>query len=344
MTSQLNCCKDNFLQQGKDSCPIIIPKMSDMLAERRNSDESMDMNEDDIEWSEEEGHSEGDESDSHEEEEKDEVKENYIDCEVIEETIKISDPNDQLNVAPLLAETTSTKPEQPKSLASHLQHLSNPDLPREEKLKYKQCLLEVPTLFKTFTETTKESSTKLIKYKKKIVDSNKKRFLNIEAPILHTLLTVFSFMSDSDSKNKVVAWLMHPENSKKLAHIFKTVLSSRNLWKHAITNSRKQFLKYLNIPKSSTQDILAFPIVPVKKLKISRNFVVHEKCPFYHNDKLCRYKIHGIQAKVRNILQKYEIPVKTPVCGSKKIYFPEEYTSESAAFDHKSKVNSKPVK
>ena len=314
-----------------------------MLAERRNSDESMDMDEDDIEWSEEEGQSEGDGSDSHEEGEKDEVEEN-LECEVIEETIQISDPHDQFNVTPLPADTSSTQPEQPKSLASHLQHLSNPDLPWEEKSKYKQSLLEVPALFKTFTETKKESSTKLIKYKKKIVDSNKKRFLSIEAPILHTLLTVFSFMSDSDSKNKVVAMLMHPENSKKLAHIFKTVLSSRNLWKHAIAKSRKQFLKYLNIPRSSTQDILAFPIVPVKKLKISRNFVVHEKCPFYHNDKLCKYKIHGIQAKVRNILQKYEIPVKTPVCGSKKIYFPEECTSESAAFDHKSKVSSKPVK
>lgn len=314
--------------------------MSTMLTEGRNSDESMD--EDDIEWSEEEGHSDDNESDSPDEEDRDEAEEN-LGCPVIEEIIQISDPYDQFNELPLQAGTSSPQPDQPKSVAFHLEHLSNPHIPWEEKLGYKQCIHEVPHLYKAFKETIKnqESPVKLIKYKRKIMDCNKKRFFNMEAPVLHTILTVFSFITNSDLKNKIVAWLMLPQNSKKLVHIFKTVLSSRNLWKHVINKSRKQFLKNLIIPKSSTQDVLAFPVVPVKKQKIVRDFVVHERCPFYHNNKLCRYKIHGIQSKVRDILQKYEIPVKTPVCGSKKIYFPEEYTSESAASDHKAKVNSK---
>ncbi|KAL5259571.1 hypothetical protein ACHWQZ_G009876 [Mnemiopsis leidyi] len=71
-----------------------------MLTEGRNSDESMD--EDDIEWSEEEGHSDDNESDSPDEEDRDEAEEN-LGCPVIEEIIQISDPYDQFNELPLQA-------------------------------------------------------------------------------------------------------------------------------------------------------------------------------------------------------------------------------------------------
>ena len=63
---------------------------------------------------------------------------------------------------------------------------------------------------------------------------------------------------------------------------------------------------------------------------MNRDFVVHQKCRFYHEKKLCRYKINGLQGVVKNILQKYDIPVKTSYRGSRKVNFPEEYTSTSS--------------
>ena len=277
------------------------------------------LNEDEIEWSEEEMQSEEDKNDM--QEEADTVGPNLIKetPEVLKET-----------------ETIPGQAVKGKSLSYHLQFLSDAAHSKEGRLTYLQSLREVAHHYQAFKEAKKEPSAKLTSYKKEIIEPDKrlkqpsKRFLKVEAPVLHTLLNVLNFIPDLDSKNKVIAWLMHPQNSKQLAHLFKTVLNSKTLWQHIIKKSRQKILKGLIIPKTSTQDELAFPVVPLKKVKMNRDFVVHQKCPFYHEKKLCRYKITGLQGVVKNILQKYDIPVKTSYRGSRKVNFPEEYTSTSS--------------
>jgi hypothetical protein len=252
-----------------------------------------------------------------------------------EDMLEDSDPEDlSLEESKDRHETkTVPKPaEKSKSLSYHFQFLA--DSTKEAQLDYLQCLRQMPLHYDAFKEAKEESTAKLTSYsKKQITLPNKgkrtKHYLQVEAPVLHTLLNVLNFIPDMDTKNKVVAWLMYPGHSKQLAHLFKTVLSSTRLWKHVIKTSRQKFLKNLIVPRSSNQDELAFPIVPLKKTKLNRSFIVHQTCPFYHNKNLCRYKITGLKKSVRDILQKYDIPVKTSLCGSRKGNFPEEFTSRS---------------
>ena len=287
-----------------------------------------------------EGTLDGDEIEWSEEDMKSEEYEQYMEDEAdsgldfVEETVA--------ETAQETAQETETTPEcavKVKSLSHHLQYLEDSAATKDNRSSYLQCLRQIPHHYQGYKKTKPAPKTKLGNFKKVIEktpydvnDKSKeiKRYLKIQAPVLHTLLNLLNFIPDLDTKNKIVAWLMHPRHSKQLAHLFKTVLSSKTLWEHVIKKSRKKILKYTVVPKTSAPDMCAFPVVPLKKSKVIRDFVPHQKCQFYHDKRLCRYKITGLQGKVRNILQKYDIAVKTSYCGSRTTNFPEEYTSTSS--------------
>ena len=287
-----------------------------------------------------EGTLDGDEIEWSEEEMKSEEYEQYMEDEAdsgldfVEETVA--------ETAQETAQETETTPGcavKGKSLSHHLQYLEDSAATKDNRSSYLQCLRQIPHHYQGYKKTKPAPKTKLGNFKKVIEktpydvnDKSKeiKRYLKIQAPVLHTLLNLLNFIPDLDTKNKIVAWLMHPRHSKQLAHLFKTVLSSKTLWEHVIKQSRKKILKYTVVPKTSAPDMCAFPVVPLKKSKVIRDFVPHQKCQFYHDKRLCRYKITGLQGNVRNILQKYDIAVKTSYCGSRTTNFPEEYTSTSS--------------
>lgn len=299
-----------------DSEPEILPSSADKIEGQGHSMPQGESDEEEIEWSED---MEEDSSEMEEDVPKDPGTED----------LSVQETNN-----PLESDVPKEQPEKDRSLCYHLDCIAT--CSKEERFSYLQCIRDMPFQYQAFQETNENpSSFKLSSYSKQKITlpfkGKRKQYFQVKAPVLHTLLNVLAFIPDADTKNKIIAFLMHPGNSKQLAHIFKTVLSSETLWKHVIKNTRHKFLQDISVPRSSAQDLLAFPVVPLKKVKLlERGFVVHQTCPFYHNKTLCGYKVYGLKTKVKNILQKYDIPVQTDnFCGSRKGNFPEELTSQS---------------
>lgn len=208
------------------------------------------------------------------------------------------------------------------SIQGHLQFLKcSAHDGKGQQIKYLKTLRRIPDQFRAYQKRGVQDAP-LSCLKKSVVCGTAKRdrsrYLKLEAPVQETLLRIFGFMPDSDSRNQVVAWLLHPGNSKQLHHLLKTTFSSRKLWRHVIINARRSMAGQLKMPYGSTQDAIALPAVNcTTDTNMTPDDSSEHKCNAYHHKKLCRYKITGLQSAVTEILNKYDIPVEIPKLGAR---------------------------
>ena len=161
-----------------DSEPEIPPSSADRIEGQGHSIPLTEYDEEDIEWSEDM------EEDSSE----------------MEEDVPKNPDTEGLSAQetknPVESDVLKEEPEKDRSLCYHLNFIAT--CSKEERLKYLQCLRDMPLQYKTFEETNENpSSAKLSSYSKQLIilpfKGKRKRHFQIKAPVLHTLLNVLAY-------------------------------------------------------------------------------------------------------------------------------------------------------
>lgn len=212
------------------------------------------------------------------------------------------------------SESVRNEPIKAKSISYHLGILKDKIQSKEERNSYIKCLKEINVDYQPYYQNPERRKPLINNYNYDlyILDETpehnmaRKRLLVLEAPIISTLNHVFEFIPELDKKNKIIAWLMHPGHTKQLVHLFKSAFSSDLFWNKVIGKARKGICDNIKIPQGSNHETI-IPIIPANNEKRKRTYDPHEICPFYHDKKLCSYRITDLKSPIKNILDKYGI-------------------------------------